>query len=255
LSDRDVSPTATYCARLRPAGEEVLEIVEFLSPPSTHGGYPVGRIETHASIVFLAGERALKLKRAVRYDCLDFSTADRRRAMCDAEVRIDRRTAPSLYRRVLVVTRQPDGSLRLGRSGVPVEWVIERFEQNDLLDRRAERGALPIELMRPLSAGIALTHHSMRTGSRRTRLRCSPAGSRLAHPGARDLDARDPTNALHLVHCHASRSSRARYGTNRQRQRRRLAMPNSGAARRPHRKAPLPRSCRLQTPSFDISST
>jgi aminoglycoside phosphotransferase family enzyme/predicted kinase len=140
--------------------EDQRAVVEFLSSPSTHGGHPVERIETHASMVFLAGARALKLKRAVRYDYLDFSTPDRRRAMCEAEVRINRRTAPALYRGILAITRQPDGSLSLGGRGTPVDWLIDmaRFDQDDLFDRRAARGALSIELMRPLSAAIARLH-------------------------------------------------------------------------------------------------
>jgi len=73
--------------------EDQTEVVEFLGSPSVHGGAAVERVETHASVVFLAGERAWKLKRAVRYDYLDFSTAERRKALCKAEVRINRRTA------------------------------------------------------------------------------------------------------------------------------------------------------------------
>ena len=140
--------------------EDQSAVVEFLSSPSTHGGHPVERIDTHASFVFLAGGRALKLKRAVRYDYLDFSTADRRQAMCEAEVRINRRTAPALYRGTLAIMRQPDGSLSLGGRGTPVDWVIEmaRFDQGDLFDRRAARGGLPLELMWPLSAAIARLH-------------------------------------------------------------------------------------------------
>ena len=46
--------------------EDQSEVVTFLASPSTHGGAVVDRIETHASIVFLAGARAWKLKRAVR---------------------------------------------------------------------------------------------------------------------------------------------------------------------------------------------
>ncbi len=61
---------------------------------------PPRRRETHASIIFLAGERAYKLKRAVRFPYLDYATAARRRLMCEAEVRINRRTAPALYRGV-----------------------------------------------------------------------------------------------------------------------------------------------------------
>jgi aminoglycoside phosphotransferase family enzyme len=87
------------------------EVLTFLASPTTHAGAAVDRVETHASVVFLAGARAWKLKRAVRYDYLDFSTAERRHAMCEAEVRINRRTAPNLYLGVVSVTRERDGSL------------------------------------------------------------------------------------------------------------------------------------------------
>jgi hypothetical protein len=140
--------------------EDQTEVVTFLTSPSTHGGAPVERIETHASIVFLAGQRAWKLKRAVRYDYLDFSTMERRKAMCEAEVRINRRAAPALYRGVVAVTRQPDGLLALGGPGAPVDWLVEmvRFDQDGLFDRLAARGALELALMRPLATAIAEFH-------------------------------------------------------------------------------------------------
>lgn len=139
--------------------EDQSQVIDFLSSPAAHGGAPVERIETHASIVFLAGERALKLKRAVRYDYLDFSTLERRKAMCEAEVRINRRTAADLYRGVLAVTRT-GGSLELGGPGEPVEWLVEmaRFDQDGLFDRLASRGALPLDLMGRLAMAIARFH-------------------------------------------------------------------------------------------------
>ena len=135
-------------------------VIEFLSQPSTHGGATVERIETHASIVFLTDARALKLKRAVRYDYLDFSTVDRRKAMCEAELRINRRAAPDLYRRVTAVTRGSDGALTLGGSGQAVDWLVEmrRFDQEGLLDRLASRQALPVALMEALASEIARFH-------------------------------------------------------------------------------------------------
>ena len=66
---------------------------------------------------FSPASRAYKLKRAVRFDYLDFSTSERRRALCEAEVRLNRRTAPSLYRGVIAVTRQSDGTYALGGDG------------------------------------------------------------------------------------------------------------------------------------------
>ena len=142
--------------------EDQSAVIAFLAAPSTHDGARVERIDTHASIVFLAGERAYKLKRAVRFDYLDFSTSDRRRVLCEAEVRLNRRTAPSLYRGVVAITRREDESYALGGTGTPVDWLVEmnRFPQEALFDRLASTGHLDLELMSPLAAAIAEFHMS-----------------------------------------------------------------------------------------------
>jgi aminoglycoside phosphotransferase family enzyme/predicted kinase len=135
-------------------------VIDFLAVPATHGGEPVRRIDTHSAVVFLAGTRAWKLKRAVRYDYLDFSTIERRRAACEGEVRLNRRTAPILYRGVTPVVQRSDGSLGIGGAGTPVDWLVEmnRFDEEQLFDRLAARHALDVALMRPLAAAIARFH-------------------------------------------------------------------------------------------------
>jgi aminoglycoside phosphotransferase family enzyme/predicted kinase len=140
--------------------EDQTAVVDFLSAASTHDGTSVERIDTHTAIVFLAGTRAWKLKRAVRFDYLDFSTVERRKTMCEAEVRLNRRTAPSLYRGVVPIGRAPDGSLVLGGPEPAVEWLVEmeRFDQSALLDRLAADGRLDLELMGPLALEIARFH-------------------------------------------------------------------------------------------------
>lgn len=142
--------------------EDQSAVIAFLADPSTYAGAPVERIDTHASIVFLAGERAYKLKRAVLFDYLDFSTADKRRVLCEAEVRLNRRTAPSLYRGVVALTRREDGSYALGGSGTPVDWLVEMncFPQEALFDRLASAGRLDLDLMAPLATAIAELHMS-----------------------------------------------------------------------------------------------
>jgi len=137
-------------------------VLNFLAMPETYGVVhaPVDRIETHASVVFLAGERAYKVKRAVKYPFLDFSTLARRHAACLNELVINRRTAPQLYLQVVPVTLEADGKLRLDGKGRPVEWVVvmRRFDQADLFDRMAEEGRLPLALMPPLAEAIAAFH-------------------------------------------------------------------------------------------------
>src|SRR5437763_10279151 len=74
-------------------------------------------VETHISIVFLAGTRAYKLKRAIKFPYLDFSTPEARRAACEAEVALNRRTAPQLYLEVREISRRSDGSIGGGGDG------------------------------------------------------------------------------------------------------------------------------------------
>src|SRR6266478_10248435 len=95
------------------------DVIDFLSRPSSYGGAVerVDIIETHASLVFLAGDRAYKLKRAVKYSYLDFSTAERRRVACEAELQLNRRTAPELYLEVRALTRCATGELVCAKGG------------------------------------------------------------------------------------------------------------------------------------------
>ncbi|MGH9142710.1 MAG: AAA family ATPase, partial [Vicinamibacterales bacterium] len=142
------------------------EVVAFLSTPGTLGltGSFLERIDTHISIVWLAGDRAFKLKRAVRFDYVDFSTVELRRVACEAEVRLNRRTAPSLYLGVRPITRGRDGTLAIGGPGEPIDWLVEmrRFDQETLFDRLADRGRLDIALMPRLALTIATLHASAR---------------------------------------------------------------------------------------------
>ena len=120
-------------------------VFRLLADPATHGGAAVKRIDTHAASVFLAGDRALKVKRAVRFPFLDYSTLEQRKRACEAEVEINRPFAPDIYRRVLPIARAADGALALDGPGPPVEWAVEmrRFDENATLDRLAEAGIEP----------------------------------------------------------------------------------------------------------------
>ncbi|MCT2398442.1 AAA family ATPase [Novosphingobium mangrovi (ex Huang et al. 2023)] len=145
--------------------DDQAETITFLSRAATYGlAGPVERIDTHAAIVFLAGEHAFKLKRAVRYPYLDFSTAEKRRAVCEAELALNRRTAPEIYRDVRPVGRLDDGRLALG-AGTPVDWlvVMRRFASECLLDTMARKGPLPPSLIRDLADEIAAFHDKAET--------------------------------------------------------------------------------------------
>src|SRR5262245_1144319 len=146
---------------IRQSGDCQGEVLAFLADPATHGGAPVRRIDTHSATVFLAGDRALKVKRAVRYSYLDFSTLAQRRAACEAELEINRIFAPGLYLRVIPITREPSGVLRLGGRGDVVEWAVEmrRFDETRTLDRLADDNAIDLTLADKLARAVAATHN------------------------------------------------------------------------------------------------
>ncbi len=123
---------------------------------------PVTRIDTHAAIVFLEGERAWKMKRSVAYSFLDFTTLAAREAALRAELRLNQRTAPQLYRRVVPIVRGARGLAIDGR-GEPVEWLLEmtRFPQDALYSRLAETGALDLAMCDELAEVVAGFHRSV----------------------------------------------------------------------------------------------
>ncbi len=144
------------------AGLDQGKVLDFMGRAGTYDPPPatVECIETHASYVFLAGDFAYKVKRAVKYPFLDFSTLEKRRIACLNELRLNTRTAPQLYLEVIPITVEAGGDFRLGGDGEPVEWalVMRRFAQSGLFDRMAEEGRLSLDMMGRLAEVIASFH-------------------------------------------------------------------------------------------------
>ncbi|MGY8633246.1 AAA family ATPase [Bradyrhizobium sp. 14AA] len=120
----------------------------------------VTRIDTHGASVFLDGKRALKIKRAVRFPFLDYSTLEKRKAACEEEIRINRPLAPQIYHRVVAVTEEPDGSLKIDGKGQPVEYAVDmaRFDENRTLDHLAKAGPLDAALASAAADAVAASH-------------------------------------------------------------------------------------------------
>ncbi|NIX78341.1 AAA family ATPase [Microvirga terricola] len=136
------------------------DVVSFIEDILKQRGWNLETIATHASLVFLAGDRAYKLKRAVSYPYLDFSTSEKRLAACQTEVTLNRRTAPTLYLGARMITRDMAGQLSFDGVGSLVDAVVEmrRFDQMMLFDNMAQRGALTPQIMTDLARCIAAFH-------------------------------------------------------------------------------------------------
>lgn len=135
--------------------------MSFLADPATHGGTaPVERFETHGNLVFLAGSEAWKVKRAVRFPYMDFSTLEKRKAACRREVEINRRFAPDLYLAAVPITRSSSGGLVFGGGGEVVEWAVHmrRFDQADLLSNVAASSGIGPDLAKAVADAAYDSH-------------------------------------------------------------------------------------------------
>jgi aminoglycoside phosphotransferase family enzyme/predicted kinase len=155
--------TDTMAGRPSFVVEDQAEVIAFLTARLD----PARRIDTHGAVVFLSGDRAYKLKRAVKFPYMDFSTASRRAAMCTAEIAINRQVAPEIYLGVAPVRRGADGKLALGQVDEQavdaIDWlvVMRRFDEEGLFDRLASRGALTPQMMAALATRIARFHDGL----------------------------------------------------------------------------------------------
>jgi aminoglycoside phosphotransferase family enzyme/predicted kinase len=149
-----------YEVSMSPGDPAQQAVIDFLADPASHGGAKVTRIDTHAASVFLADGRALKIKRAVRFPFLDYSTLEKRKTACAAEIAVNKPFAPAIYRGAVPITREADGRLALGGKGAAIEWAVEmrRFDENATLDHLAERGEIDEALADALGRAVAKAH-------------------------------------------------------------------------------------------------
>jgi aminoglycoside phosphotransferase family enzyme len=120
--------------------------MRFMSDPASHNlpahgiNADVERIDTHGAAVFLAGDRAYKVKRAVCFPFMDFSTLARREEACRAEIAINKPNAPEIYLDTVAITRDKLGHLAINGQGEAIEWAVamRRFDTEMTFDRLAQ---------------------------------------------------------------------------------------------------------------------
>jgi len=149
------------------AASHLAEVLTSLSRPAAypHPVEGVAVVQTHVSVVFLAGPYAYKVKKPVHFDFLDAHLLERRGEMCEQEVRLNRRLSPDLYLGVVPITRGPTG-LVVGGSGEPVEYAVQmrRLPENQMMDRLLQARALTRQMVEQVADVLAPFHASADAG-------------------------------------------------------------------------------------------
>ncbi|MFO0981139.1 MAG: AAA family ATPase [Planctomycetota bacterium] len=132
----------------------LLDPAAYPEPPPS-----VELIETHISWIYLAGDRAYKVKKPVRLAFLDFSSLAARRHFLEEELRLNAVLAPGVCRAVVPIVR--DGArLGIGGPGVPFEYALEmrRLPAHRMLDRLLEQGVVDNAMMNALADTLCRFH-------------------------------------------------------------------------------------------------
>lgn len=103
------------------------DVIETLRNPKTYGKN-INTVEvrmSHIAIIFFAGDYVYKLKRAVIYPGVDFSTAEKRKLACIAEMKRSTVYAPHLIIGIKPIKRLKNGTIKIGGiSGEEIDTVI-----------------------------------------------------------------------------------------------------------------------------------
>ena len=152
-------------------------------------GAPVEHIETHAAHVFLCGDRAFKIKKAIKLPYLDFSTVELRRAVLEHELAINRAFAPELY--LAVVEKE----------GEPV-LVMKRFDAEAMLSWHVDHGGIDDRLAAALAKTAADAHRIAPPAERSGAEVMAGLGAQLstAFAASRDLFGRPETAEFHALY-------------------------------------------------------
>ncbi len=136
------------------------QVVEALKKPEAYDE-EVGQIElkqTHISYVFLTRNFVYKIKKAVDFGFLDFSTLEKRRFFCEKELDLNRRLCGDMYLEVVPITKSE--VVKINGEGTPVEYAVKmkRIPEEKIMTRLLEEGKVDQKLVDRMARIIAEFH-------------------------------------------------------------------------------------------------
>ena len=118
-------------------------------------------VETHISWVLLAGHYAYKIKKAVDFGFLNFSSLEARRFYCEEEIRLNRRLAPGIYLNVISIGGSAENPVLGAQPAIEYVVRMRRFAESKQLDRLVASNKILPQHIDSLAATIARFHGNL----------------------------------------------------------------------------------------------
>lgn len=127
----------------------------------------VQHLQTHISHLFLTDRYVYKVKKAVDFGFLDFTTLEKRHFFCHEELRLNRRLSPDIYLEVVALSRAADGQLSFRADGVAEEYAVKmrRMPEERMLSRLLEQGSVTEADIADIAAKLAGFHAAAAQGN------------------------------------------------------------------------------------------
>jgi aminoglycoside phosphotransferase family enzyme len=144
------------------------QVIEALMKPEAYDEDP-GQIEltqTHISFVFLTKNFVYKVKKAVNFGFLDFTTLEKRRFFCEKELELNRRLCADMYLEVVPINRS--SVIKIKGAGESVEYAVKmkRMPQDRMLSKLLEEKKVDKRLVERIAKKIADFHSKAETNAR-----------------------------------------------------------------------------------------
>ena len=145
-------------------------VVEALMKPEAYGE-EMGEIElkqTHISFVFLTRNFVYKVKKAVDFGFLDFSTLEKRRFFCEKELELNRRLCGDMYLEVVPVNKSAADAIKVNGEGETIEYAVKmkRIPEEKIMTRLLEEDKVDKKLVDRMAKIIAEFHLKAKAGKR-----------------------------------------------------------------------------------------
>ena len=143
------------------------EIVATLLTPDAypHDAGKVELIQTHISFVFLTKNYVYKVKKAVNFGFLDFSTLDKRRTYCEKELEINRRLCPEMYLEVVPITKSD--IIKINGNGETIEYALKmkRLPQKRIMTLLLKAKKINKKTIDEIARIVAVFHSKAQTST------------------------------------------------------------------------------------------
>jgi aminoglycoside phosphotransferase family enzyme len=144
------------------------QVTEALMKPEAYDEDPssIELVQTHISFVFLTRKFVYKVKKAVDFGFLDFTTLEKRRFFCEKELELNRRLCGDMYLEVVPINRS--NIIRIKGEGETVEYAVKmkRMPQERMMSRLLEESKVDNRLVDRIAKVIADFHSKAETNRR-----------------------------------------------------------------------------------------